>query len=125
MVTAATVWAAKSYDGSAHLLWWLQLPLIPLGAAQGAIFAPLISAVMHAVPHRMAGLTGGLISTAQQTALALGVALVGTAYVALACNLGWAVAFAVTLVGQAMLSVAILVSARALRHAIGRRVPPG
>ena len=117
LLLAATVWADGRVEDAAHLLWWLQPVLLPLGVAQALIFAPLVSAVMHAVPHEVAGLTGGLVSTAQQAALALGVALVGTAYVAAAAAMGWVTAFAATLIAQAVLSVVLFLAAGHLRRA--------
>lgn len=61
-------------------VWWFQLIGVLLGLAQSWMFAPLVGTVMQAVPDRVAGLTGGLISTAQQAALGLGVAVFGGLY---------------------------------------------
>ena len=50
---------------------YLPLFLILVGAAQAMQFGPLVGAIMGAVPDRIAGLTGGLVSTAQQAAFAV------------------------------------------------------
>lgn len=57
--------------------WLLQPVLLVLGWAQAWVYGPLLGTVMDGVPARVAGLTGGLFSMAQQTALGLGVALYG------------------------------------------------
>lgn len=59
------------------VLWWLQPSLVVLGAAQALIFAPLTSAVVREVPAEAAGLSGGLLGTAQQLALSVGVIAIG------------------------------------------------
>ncbi|OYO12287.1 MFS transporter [Enemella evansiae] len=74
-------------------VWWFQLIGVVLGFAQSWMFAPLVGAVMQAVPDRVAGLTGGLIATAQQAALGLGVAVFGGLYAQLGPVLGESRAF--------------------------------
>lgn len=72
----------------------MQLPTFLLGLAQALQFGPLVQTVMAGVPDRVAGLTGGLISTAQQAAFALGVATIGAAFFLVtdvaSPRLGWA-----------------------------------
>ncbi len=63
---------------------WFQLPAVVLGAGQALQFAPLVATVMSGVPGRIAGLTGGLISTMQQTGIAVGVAVLGSIFQAFA-----------------------------------------
>lgn len=60
--------------------WWFQVPAVVLGVGQALQFGPLVSTVMAEVPERVGGLTGGLISTMQQTGIAAGVATIGAAY---------------------------------------------
>src|SRR5699024_8495425 len=56
--------------------WWFQVPAVVLGVGQALQFGPLVSTVMAEVPERVGGLTGGLISTMQQTGIAAGVATI-------------------------------------------------
>lgn len=62
-------------------VWWLQVPLLALGASYGLLYAPLIGAVMAAVPPGVGGLTGGLLSTSQQAGSGIGVAALGGVFV--------------------------------------------
>lgn len=77
-----------------HWVLAMQLPTFLLGLAQALQFGPLVQSVMAGVPDRVAGLTGGLISTAQQAAFALGVATIGAAFFlvteAVSPRFGWA-----------------------------------
>ncbi|MET9329072.1 hypothetical protein [Tsukamurella sp. NPDC003166] len=66
---------------------------------------------------RIAGLTGGLVSTAQQAAFALGVATLGTGCAALAGGIPAQHAFALILVVRAGLAVAFAGCARSLHRA--------
>ena len=69
------------------------------------------------MPDRIAGLTGGLVSTAQQAAFALGVATLGTGYTALAGGMPAQHALAVVLVVHAGLAAAFAGCARSLHRA--------
>jgi MFS family permease len=97
--------------------WLLQPALVLLGATQALMFPPLMSVVMSGVPHAVAGLSGGLFSTVQQAALALGVALYGGTYTAVAAHpaLAHPGAFGVCLAVQATTSVAFGLMALRLR----------
>lgn len=82
------------------------LPMAPgmlvLGIGQGLIMSPLFGVVLSEVPPRKAGAGSGVLATTQQSALALGVATVGSLYLVLAGGLGAARA------AQAMLGVLVL-----------------
>lgn len=97
--------------------WAVQPALILVGAAQAMQFGPLVGAIMGAVPDRIAGLTGGLVSTAQQAAFALGVATLGTGYTALAGGMPAQYAFALILLVHSGLAIAFAASARSLHRA--------
>ncbi|GAB2513342.1 MFS transporter [Nocardiopsis aegyptia] len=99
--------------------WLLQPSLVLLGATQAMMFSPLVNVVMEGVPRAVAGLSGGLFSTVQQAALALGVALYGGVYTAAAPELSLTGAFGVCLAIQATTSVAFGAMALRLR-ALGR-----
>ncbi|CAM3807944.1 MFS transporter [Tsukamurella strandjordii] len=96
--------------------WAVQPALVVVGAAQAMQFGPLVSTIMGAVPDRIAGLTGGLVNTAQQAALALGVATLGTGYTALATGMPAQHAFAVILLVHAALAAAFALCARSLHR---------
>lgn len=68
---------------------------------------------MAAVPQRVAGLAGGLFTTAQQVSLALGVVTIGGIPGALAPSLGWRHAFAAGLGVQVVTTVLFWALARA------------
>ena len=58
-------------------------PLLLVGGGQSMLFAGLFRAVLRDVPAHLAGIGGGVLITLQQAGLALGVATLGTFYLAL------------------------------------------
>lgn len=112
-------------DAGLAWVWWAQLPFLLLGAAQAAQFGPLVATVMRHVPDQVAGLTGGMISTAQQTALGLSAATIGAVFLATAQSAGWQVGFAVSLVVQACAAGLFVLLARSLRRGDASLVSPG
>jgi MFS family permease len=62
---------------------WYQLAGLLVGGGQGLMMGPLVSVVMAAVPDEAAGLTGGLVATAQQTGMGLGIAVLSTVFMGL------------------------------------------
>ena len=61
----------------------LALPLVLIGAGQSMLFSGLFRAVLADVPAHLAGVGSGVLITLQQSGLALGVATLGTLYLAL------------------------------------------
>ncbi|WP_258602443.1 MFS transporter [Mesorhizobium sp. AR10] len=61
----------------------LALPLVLIGAGQSMLFSGLFRAVLADVPAHLAGVGSGALITLQQSGLALGVATLGTLYLAL------------------------------------------
>ncbi|MGH3547193.1 MAG: MFS transporter [Pseudonocardiaceae bacterium] len=61
------------------------------GIGQGLIMSPLFRVVLADVPPGRAGVAGGVLTTTQQTSLALGVATLGTLYLSLSAEPGWGV----------------------------------
>lgn len=98
-------WASAEAPATDWNLWF-QLPGLVLGAAQALQFGPLIGTVVGAVPDRVAGLSGGLISTMQQAGIAVGVALLGALFHVFTLSLGYDQAFAVACLVQIGLSLA-------------------
>ena len=64
----------------------LALPLAVNGACQSVLFTGLFRVVLRDVPAHHAGIGGGALITLQQSGLALGVATLGTLYLALEPN---------------------------------------
>jgi MFS family permease len=62
----------------------LILPLLLIGGGQSMLFSGLFRVVLTDVPAHLAGIGGGVLITLQQAGLALGVATLGTLYLALA-----------------------------------------
>ncbi|HTZ27376.1 MAG TPA: MFS transporter [Streptosporangiaceae bacterium] len=63
---------------------WMAPGMVVLGIGQGLIMSPLFGAVLSEVPPRRAGVGSGVLATTQQTALALGVATLGSLYLTIA-----------------------------------------
>lgn len=59
------------------------VPLVVIGAGQSMLFSGLFRAVLADVPKHLAGVGSGVLITLQQSGLALGVATLGTLYLAL------------------------------------------
>ncbi|WP_330256972.1 MFS transporter [Nocardia sp. NBC_00565] len=76
---ASCVWAAGRY-GPAITSWQLIAPLAISGLGFGLIVSPTVDFVLAAVPKDDAGSASGLLNTAQQLGVALGVALVGVIF---------------------------------------------
>ncbi len=79
--------------GGTVLAGWPGLPIASLapgmaiaGAGQGLVMSPLMGVVLSDVPPASAGVGGGVFATTQQTALALGVATLGSLFLALAAD---------------------------------------
>jgi EmrB/QacA subfamily drug resistance transporter len=64
-------------------LWALAVPLALAGAGQSILFAGLFRSVLADVPTHLGGVGSGVLITLQQSGLALGVATLGTLYLAL------------------------------------------
>ena len=65
-------------------LWATAGPLALVGAGQSMLFAGLFRSVLADVPTHLGGVGSGVLITLQQSGLALGVATLGTLYLALA-----------------------------------------
>ena len=89
------------------------------GIGQGLIGTPLFRIVLAKVPLERAGVGSGVLATGQQSSLALGVATLGTLYLALSPELGMAHALALVLGIQLLGSFAILALSLRLPRAVG------
>jgi MFS family permease len=90
--------------------------LAVMGAGQGLVMSPLVRVVLSEVPPEVAGAGSGVLTTTQQTSLALGVAAVGSLFVTLAApeHLGPLHAAVVVLVVQAVVAAGIAAGSRLL-----------
>jgi EmrB/QacA subfamily drug resistance transporter len=93
-------------------------PLLVAGVGSGLVMVPLIGVVVGQVPPAQAGLGSGILLTSQQTAIGLGAATVGTAFLALS-GTSWgqgdslaAVALAITTISVLMAPVTNLLRTR-------------
>jgi hypothetical protein len=64
-------------------LWAMAIPLALAGAGQSLLFAGLFRSVLADVPMRLGGVGSGVLITLQQSGLALGVATLGSLYLAM------------------------------------------
>ncbi|AZO52106.1 MFS transporter [Mesorhizobium sp. M4B.F.Ca.ET.058.02.1.1] len=81
--------------------------LVLIGAGQSMLFSGLFRAVLGDVPSHLAGVGSGVLITLQQSGLALGVATLGTLYLALEPT-GIAQAFATVIASQLLIIVALV-----------------
>jgi EmrB/QacA subfamily drug resistance transporter len=107
-VTVYLTWPAVS-------LWSLEPGLLIAGFGQGLIMSPLFGVVLSEVPPTSAGAGSGVLTTTQQTALALGVATLGSLFLALAGDgTGVRVGFVVVLAVQIAIAFGVAAGARGL-----------
>jgi EmrB/QacA subfamily drug resistance transporter len=85
------------------------------GLGQGLVMSPLFGIVLRDVPPAVAGAGAGVLTTTQQSALALGVATLGGLFLALAGDgTGISTAFIVVLAVQVVVAVGVTAGARRL-----------
>jgi MFS family permease len=94
-------------------LWATAGPLALAGAGQSMVFASLFRSVLADVPGHLGGIGSGVLITLQQSGLALGVATLGTLYLALAPH-GYPHAFATVEYAQIAIVGLLAVGARTL-----------
>ena len=91
--------------GVDHFFVWYQFAGVLIGGGQGLMMGPLVSVVMAAVPDEAAGLTGGLVATAQQTGIGLGIAVLSTIFAGLTQLLPMTTAYGWTTLATVLLTV--------------------
>ena len=95
-----------------HVGLFIMAPsLAVIGIGQALVFGSLFRLILAEVPEHHAGTGSGVLVTAQQAGLALGVATLGTLYTALNSH-GTARAFAITTGIQVLIAAAIAIGAR-------------
>jgi MFS family permease len=90
-------------------------PVLLAGLGQGLIMSPLMGVVLSDVPPERAGVGSGVLTTTQQTALALGVATFGTFYLTYAPTNRWGSLDATLAILGALVVVALGVAAMSVR----------
>jgi EmrB/QacA subfamily drug resistance transporter len=103
-------------------LGWPHLSVVDLapglavaGLGQGLVMSPLFGIVLSQVPAAVAGAGSGVLTTTQQSALALGVATLGGLFLSLAGDgTGISTAFIVVLAVQVVVAVGVAAGARGL-----------
>src|SRR4051794_28929068 len=112
--------------GLAVLAWtvdgeWPHVPLLSMtpglviaGFGQAFVFGSLFRLILADVPPHLAGIGGGVLVTLQQSGLALGVATLGTLYVAIGDTGSGGTAFATVLAIQCVIALVMAVGSRAM-----------
>ena len=108
--------------GLTVLTSWPHVPILALapgmavaGLGQGLVMSPLFGIVLSEVPPAVAGAGGGVLTTTQQTALALGVATLGSLFIALAGDgVGMRDGFLVVVAVQVVIAAGLALGARRL-----------
>ncbi|MFI5611204.1 MFS transporter [Amycolatopsis sp. NPDC051903] len=107
--------------GSAWLAWpslsvWQLAPaMILIGVGNGMAMTTLFRIVLSRVPHDLAGIGGGVMTTTQQTSLALGVAVFGSLFAGLSTgSLRFEGAFVLVIALLAVVALAVTGLARRL-----------
>ncbi len=94
---------------------WLAPGLAIAGLGQGLVMSPLFGIVLSEVPPAVAGAGSGVLTTTQQTALALGVATLGSLFLAMASDgTGVRTGFITVLAIQIAVALAVAGGARRL-----------
>jgi MFS family permease len=106
------------------LIGWPHLTIVDLtpgmliaGIGQGFTMTTLVRLIVGSVPVERAGVGSGVMVTAQQSSLALGVATLGTLFTGLAAVPAWGMRDAFVLVLSVMAAIAVLIAIA------GRRLP--
>jgi Major Facilitator Superfamily len=110
------VLAATVYAGWPHVSILALAPgMVIAGAGQGLVMSPLFGVVLSEVPPAAAGAGSGVLTTTQQTALALGVATLGSLFLSMAGDgIGVRTGFVAVLTIQIVVAAAVAAGARGL-----------
>ncbi|MEW2500048.1 MFS transporter [Amycolatopsis sp. NPDC047767] len=96
-------------------LWELAPAMVLIGIGNGLAMTTLFRIVLSRVPHDLAGIGGGVMTTTQQTALALGVAVFGSLFAGLSTgSMGYEGAFVLVMALLAAVALLVVVLARKL-----------
>jgi EmrB/QacA subfamily drug resistance transporter len=113
LVLAGTTWLAWP-DVNALVL---TPGMLITGLGTGFVMMPMFGVVVRQVPVQQAGLGSGILITTQQTCLAMGAAIVGTAYLSMANHWGARDALVVVEVGIAVVALGLTQITRRLSTA--------
>jgi EmrB/QacA subfamily drug resistance transporter len=111
IIAGATVWIGWPDLSIADLTPGLAVA----GLGQGLVMSPLFGIVLSQVPPAVAGAGSGVLTTTQQTSLALGVATLGSLFLAFAGDgVGFRAGFVIVVAVQVVIAVGIAAGARGL-----------
>jgi hypothetical protein len=113
LVLAGTTWLAWP-DINALVL---TPGMLITGLGTGFVMMPMFGVVVRQVPVQQAGLGSGILITTQQTCLAMGAAIVGTAYLSMVNHWGARDALVVVEVGIAVVALGLTQITRRLSTA--------
>jgi MFS family permease len=108
--------------GLTVLASWPHVPILVLapgmlvaGLGQGLVMSPLFGVVLSEVPPAVAGAGGGVMTTTQQTALALGVATLGSLFITFSGDgVGMRNGFLIIVAAQIVIAAGLALGARRL-----------
>jgi len=125
LIGAVTQLVALAAIGVMVVLSWntgsliaLQPALVVLGVGQAMMFAPVLQTVLRATPVSAAGLSGGIYTTVQQVALAIGTVVCGALFTPIGAAAGDGTAFAAMIAVMFVVGCAFLVSIGRLRRLV-------
>ncbi|MGW4482732.1 MFS transporter [Amycolatopsis sp. NPDC004368] len=96
-------------------LWQLAPAMVLIGVGNGMAMTTLFRVVLSRVPHDLAGIGGGVMTTTQQTSLALGVAVFGSLFAGLSTgSVGYEGAFVVVMGLLAVVALVVVGLSRKL-----------
>lgn len=93
------------------VVWWVLPGMVLIGAGQALVVGSSQISVLGAVPAEYAGVGGGVLVTAQQGSMAIGVTALGSVYTGLV-GTGHATAFAAVLAVQLVVGIVVAVAGR-------------
>lgn len=100
--------------------------MVLAGVGQGLVVSPLFGFVLAGVPAERAGVGSAILTTTAQSALALGVATLGSLFLSLdgPHSLGMRTAFVAVIGVQTAMALLVVVAARGLPRPVGARHEP-
>jgi MFS family permease len=116
---------------AASLLWWpgltpwhFLLGMFLVGIGNGLLLPTIYRVVLSGVPSSHAGAASGVLNTAQQTAMSLGVAVIGTVFTTLQATHGNKTGFIVVTIVWALVAALVAASSRLLPDPRAARKAP-
>jgi EmrB/QacA subfamily drug resistance transporter len=125
IIALAGIVAIARWHGAALSNWELVPLLLLYGTGQGFVMPTLITTVLSGIPRDAAGSASGVLTTTQQVALALGVALIGTIFFALLGGEPQPQEFAQAISTSLLVNIGLLAATFALAFLLPRTLKEG